>query len=459
MGSIASSRRAESVPTHRFHRNAALPNWVGGDCRCASRWLGSSRRLFAGAAIGVSLIASGCGEQHLSSHAHAAATANRCVDAAAAMSRGPSQLLAAARCASRAQPAVEVSQVGAFIESGPVPAEVERQSISFVQAGGQVRAYASAITTNLGVLRRVFTGRSAAAFVPLDYEKRVPHQPLGASELLADRWLTGAGAAQSARSVIPCLNSQQSLISPRERSLTIAGRATLDGRPVVILTAHVDPPAAESQTLYIAATGPALPLRSVLRQSASAPAQPGCAPGPRPRVATDTFSYQPLKSITLPASTVTYDPQEVATIVPRPDAAIILTPRGYTPITRATFAFWTRLATSGALGRQWQHTAGRGQVLTVLITAQWGAMQAASAGITITNAQIAHEFPSRATSLLRAAGVPSYILRATAENGLLVAKLGPRDRADPEALRALLTVDRNDTICAADATSSACRNG
>jgi hypothetical protein len=221
----------------------------------------------------------------------------------------------------------------------------------------------------------------------------------------------------------------------------------------VILTAHGDPQAAESQTLYIASTGPPLPLRSVLRQSATATAQPGCAGGPRPRLATVTFSYRPLKPITLPASTVTYDRQEVGTIVPRPDAAVIITRAGYTPITRAVVALWTRLASSGALGSKWQHTAASGQVLTALITAHWTALQAASAGITISTAQIAHEltrFPS--------AGIPLYILRATAENALLVAKLGPRDRTHPQMLRALAAVDRNDTICALGAISSACRN-
>jgi len=196
----------------------------------------------------------------------------------------------------------------------------------------------------------------------------------------------------------------------------------------------------------------------VVRQSATTPAQPGCAGGLRPRSDTVTFSYQPLK-ITLPASTVTYDPQQVGTIVPRPDAAVIVTRRGYTPITRATVAFWTSLASSGALGSKWQHTAATGGVLTVLITAQWGAMQAAADGITISNAQIARELSSGAMSRLRSAGIPSYILRATAENALLVAKLGPGDRAHPQALQALLTVDRNDTICALGATSSACRNG
>jgi hypothetical protein len=467
---------AAGLPVAFFARKMCISfkNRVGGDCRSAPpRWVGRGRVLLALCSIGVSLIASGCGEQQSSSHAPAAATipttpthapsssrgsANRCVDAGAAASRGPPQLLAAARCAFLAQPAVEVSQVGAYTESGPVPLKVERQSISFIRVGGQVRAYTSAITTNLGVEKRVFTGRSGAAFVPLDYEERVPDQPLGESELLADRWLTGPGATQSDASVIPCLNSLGSLIIPQQGSLAIAGRATVDGRRVVILTEHADPPTGESRTtLYIAARGPALPLRSVLHQSATAPAQPGCAPAPRPRFATDTFSYQPLKPITLPASTV--DPQQVGTIVPPPDAAVIITRHGYTPITRALVAFWTRLASSGRLGSKWQRIAASGQVLTVLITDQWTAMQAASAGITISNAQIAHALTPAETSLLPSAGVPLYILRATTRNALLVAKTGPFDRAHPQALRTLLTVDRNETICASGAISFACRNG
>ena len=87
-----------------------------------------------------------------------------------------------------------------------------------------------------------------------------------------------------------------------------------------------------------------------------------------------------------------------------------------------------------------------GQVLTVLISAQWTAMQAAAAGITISNAQIARELSSQ-RSLVRSAGIPLSILRATAENALLVAKLGPSDRAHPQALRALAAADRKNTLC------------
>jgi hypothetical protein len=439
-------------------------NRVGGNWRCGKPgWFGGGRCLVAVCAIGVSLIVSGCGAQSSSqaravtnSDVRATTSANSCAHAAAAGARGPSQLLAAARCALLAQPAVEISQVGAYVESEPVPARVERQSVSLVQANGQIRQYADVVSTDLGVRRAVFTGGSAAVLVPLADEEREQHLPLGWSQLFAGRWLTGPGSVRAAASAIGCLNSQRSLVDPQERALAITGRATLAGRPVVILTAHGGTPAAESETLYIAATGPPLPLRRVLRQSATAPAQPGCAGGPRPRSATVTFSYRPLK-ITLPASTVRYDPQQIGTIVPRPDAAVILTPRGYTPITRATVAFWTRLASSGALGSKWQRTAARGQVLTVLITAQWAAMQAAAAGITISNAQIARELSTQ-RSLVRSAGIPLYILRETAENALLVAKLGPSDRAHPQALRALAAADRKNTICASNATSSACSN-
>lgn len=443
-----------------------------GTRRVQPRWPGRGQLLLAVCSIGLSLTASGCGKQQSSAHARAAATptharssgratSNRCLHAGAAASLSPSQLLAAARCAFEAQPAVEVSRVGAYVESGPVPSRVERESITFVQSDGRVRAYTSTFTTNLGVERNVFTGQAAAEFVPLDYEERIPHEPAprrGWSSLFGARWLSRP--ASSAEPTVACLDSDGSLINPQERSLAIAGRTSVDGRPVVVLIAHTDPPTpTESQTLYIAATGSPLPLRGVLHQSAAAAVPPGCTPGPHPRLATDTFSYRPPEPITLPASTVTYNPQQVGTIVPPRDAAVVITPRGYTPITRATVAFWTRLGSSGALGRKWQQAAASGQVLTALITAQWTALQAAAAHITISNAQIAHELSSGATSLLHSAGIPFYILRATAENALWVARLGPSNRAHPQALRALAAADRSDTICALGATSSACRNG
>jgi hypothetical protein len=443
-----------------------MPNLVGLHCRRGqSRWLGGGRSLLAVCAVGVSLIASGCGGGQSSSqvraatgsHVRAATGAHRCADAAAAMSGGPSELLAAARCAFVARPAVEVSQVGAYVESEPVRARVERQSVSFVQANGQIRQYADTVTTDLGVRRAVFTGGSAAVFLPLAEEEREQHQPLGWSKLFSGRWLTGPGSTHAAESALGCLSAQRSLVDPQKHSLAIVGRATFDRRPVIILTAPGDLQGVESETLYIAATGPPLPLRIVVRQSSIAPAQPGCAGGPRPRSATVTFSYRPLK-IALPASTVRYDPQQVGTIVPRPDAAVVLTPRGYAPVTRRTVAFWTRLASSGALGSKWQRTAASGQVLTVLISAQWTALQAAAAGITISSAQMARELASQ-RPLVRSAGIPLYILRATAENALLVAKLGARDQAHPQAVRALAAMDRNNTICALGSTSSACRNG